>query len=160
MLREPGHKEGWVLLARTFASLGRLAEAREAYGRAIALAPNELELHAELGELLVLAARGAVTPEAQAEFAKSAGDPRARFYGAEAALQRGDRAAAEAGLQSLLADAPTDAPWRKAVAERLAELSAGERQGGAPAANPPPSAGICIGGGSTVVFSKLSARAL
>ena len=55
--REPGHKEGWVLLGRTFASLGRLAEAREAYGRAIALAPNEPELHAEIGELLVLAAR-------------------------------------------------------------------------------------------------------
>ena len=138
--REPGHKEGWVLLGRTFASLGRFAEAREAYGRAIALAPNEPELHAELGELLVLAARGAVTPEAEAEFAKSASDPRARFYGAEAALQRGDSAAAEAGLRSLLADAPADAPWRKLVADRLAEISRGERQTGARSrpVRPPP----------------------
>jgi cytochrome c-type biogenesis protein CcmH len=86
--REPGHVEGWVLLARTFSSLGRVAEARDAYGHAIALAPNEPRLHAEFGELFVLAAGGNVTPEAEAEFAKAGNDPRARFYGAEAALQR------------------------------------------------------------------------
>jgi len=134
--QEPGHKDGWVLLGRTFTSLGRFAEAREAYGRAIALAPNEPELHAELGELLVLTSEGAVTPEAEAEFAKSDNDPRARFYGAEAALQRGDKAAARAGLRSLLADAPADAPWRKVVAERLVEISPGEPQIGAPGPTP------------------------
>ena len=102
--QEPGHVEGWVLLARTFASLERYPEARTAYSQAIALAPNEPRLHAELGELLVLAAGGDVTAEAEAEFAKAGDDPRARFYGAEAALQRGDREAAKAALRALLAD--------------------------------------------------------
>jgi cytochrome c-type biogenesis protein CcmH len=135
---EPGHKEGWVLLGRTFVSLGRVSEAREAYGRAIALAPNEPELHAELGEVLVVAAEGVVTPEAEAEFAKSGNDPRARFYGAEAAVQRGDTAAAKAGYRALLADAPADAPWRKVVAERLAQITRDERPTGAAPANTAP----------------------
>jgi len=137
---EPGHKEGWVLLGRTFVSLGRVSEAREAYGRAIAMAPNEPDLHAELGEVLVVAAGGAVTPEAEAEFARSGNDPRARFYGAEAAVQRGDTAAAKEGYRALLADAPVDAPWRKVVAERLAQITRDERQTGASPANMAPAA--------------------
>ena len=121
--REPGHVEGWVLLGRTFTSLGRFAEARDAYDHAITLAPNEPGLHAELGELLVVEAGGNVTPQAETEFAKAGNDPRARYYGAEAALQRGDQRAAKAALKALLADAPAEAPWRKAVEERLAEIA-------------------------------------
>ena len=124
--QEPGHVEGWVLLARTFASLERYPEARSAYSQAIALAPKEPQLHAELGELLVLAAGGEVTAEAEAEFAKAGDDPRARFYSAEAALQRGDLEAAKATLRTLLATAPAEAPWRKLVQERLAEIAPGE----------------------------------
>jgi cytochrome c-type biogenesis protein CcmH len=124
--QEPGHVEGWVLLARTFVSLERYPEARTAYSQAIALAPKEPRLHAEVGELLVLAAGGEVTAEAAAEFAKAGDDPRARFYGAEAALQRGDREAAKATLRALLATAPAEAPWRKVVQERLAEIAPGE----------------------------------
>src|SRR5207245_2072950 len=99
--QDPGHVEGWILLGRPFASLERFPEARAAYGQAIALAPNEPRLHAELGELLVLAAGGNVTAEAKGEFAKAGDDPRARFYGAEATLQRGDREAAKAALRAL-----------------------------------------------------------
>ena len=126
--REPDHPEGWVLLGRTLASLRRFGEAREAYGRAIALKPDEPGLHAELGEVLVLATGGTVTPVAEAEFAKSGNDPRARFYSAEAALQRGDDIAAKTGLQALLADAPPDSPWRNVVAARLAEIAPSEPQ--------------------------------
>jgi len=128
--RDPEHPEGWTLLARTLIRLERLAEARDAYARAIALKPDEPQLHAELGEVLVLGARGTVTPAAMAEFAKSADDPRARFYGAEAALQRGDAAAAKTALQALLADAPADAQWRKIVAARLAEIAPDAPQAG------------------------------
>jgi len=134
---EPGHAEGWVLLGRTFTSLGRFADARDAYTHAIALAPNEPRLHAELGEVLVFVAGGTVSPEAEAEFAKSGNDPRARFYGAEAALQRGDTVAAEAGLKALLADAPADAPWRQIVADRLAEIEPGAGRSGGNASEAP-----------------------
>jgi cytochrome c-type biogenesis protein CcmH len=135
--REPGHVEGWVLLGRTFASLERYADAHQAYDQAIALAPNEPRLHAELGEVIVLTAGGVVTPEAQAEFAKAGDDPRARFYGAEAALQRGDRETAKSALKALLAAAPAEAPWRQAVAERLAEIAPGEQPPSGPAGGSP-----------------------
>jgi cytochrome c-type biogenesis protein CcmH len=125
----PDHAEGWTLLGRTLTRLQRFAEARDAYGRAIGLKPDEPELHAELGEVLVLGARGTVTSAAMAEFAKSGNDPRARFYGAEEALQRGDAAAAKTTLQALLADAPADAPWRKLVAARLAQIAPDDPQG-------------------------------
>jgi cytochrome c-type biogenesis protein CcmH len=128
LARDPDHPEGWVLLGRTMASLQRFNESREAYIRALTFKPDEPQLHAELGEVLVLAARGTVTPAAQAEFAKSGNDPRARFYGAEAAVQRGDNAAAKSALQSLLADAPADASWRKVVAARLTEIAPDEPQ--------------------------------
>lgn len=42
---------------------------------------------------------------------------------AEAALQHDDPAAAKKKLDALLANAPSDAPWRQIVADRLAELS-------------------------------------
>jgi cytochrome c-type biogenesis protein CcmH len=128
--RDPDHPEGWALLARTLTRLERFAEARDAYSSAIGLRPDEPQLHAELGELLVLGAQGTVTEAAMAEFAKSGNDPRARFYGAEAALQRGNTAEAKATLQALLADAPADAPWRKVVAGRLAEIAPDEPRAG------------------------------
>lgn len=136
--QEPAHVEGWVLLARTFVSLERYPEARSAYSQAIALAPKEPRLHAELGELLVLAAEGNVTAEAEAEFAKAGDDPRARFYGAEAALQRGDREGAKATLRALLATAPAEAQWRKVVQERLAEIAPGEQPPAAKGSGPTP----------------------
>ncbi|MGH7114912.1 MAG: tetratricopeptide repeat protein, partial [Stellaceae bacterium] len=134
----PGDLRGWTLLARTYASLSRFPEARAAYAHAIALAPDQIGLHAELGEVLVLAADGAVTPAAEAEFAKAPGDPRSRYYAAEAASQRGDTAAARQKLQALLAAAPADAPWRQAVADRLAELSPNSQPAAAEAAASPP----------------------
>lgn len=135
--RDGDHPEGWVLLGRTLVTLGRFTEARDAFARAIALKPDEPKLHAELGETLVMAAQGTITPVAEAEFAKSGDDPRARYYGAEAALQRGDAATARSTLRALLADAPPEAPWRKAIAARLAEIAPGEPQPGSKTAAGP-----------------------
>jgi cytochrome c-type biogenesis protein CcmH len=76
-----------------------------------------------------------VTEAAEQEFEKAGDDPRARFYRAQGALQRGDTATAKNLLQALLASAPADAPWRKFVADRLAEIAPG-----AAPATPGPSA--------------------
>jgi len=119
----PDDLKGWTLLGRTLASLGRFPEARNAYTHAITLAPDNASLHAEYGEVLVLAAQGTVTPAAAAEFSKAPDDPRSRYYAAEAALQQGDPVAARQKFRALLASAPADAPWRQTVADRLAELS-------------------------------------
>jgi cytochrome c-type biogenesis protein CcmH len=136
----PDDLKGWTLLGRTLVALGRLPQALDAYNRAVALAPADAGLHAELGEALVQQAQGVVTPDAAAQFAKAPDDPRSRYYAAEAALQKGDAAGAKRQLQALLADAPADAPWRQTVADRLAELSPGEA-GAAPAAATAPVGG-------------------
>lgn len=138
LARNPDNFEDWVMLGRTDAALGRFAAARDAYSHAIRLAPDKPQLHAELGEAMVLEANGTVSAAAEAEFAKAGNDPRARFYRAQAALQHGDTAGAKTLLQALLADAPADAPWKKYVAARLAEISPGGAPAGA--AEPGPSA--------------------
>lgn len=47
--------EGWRLLARSHASQGRAAQARDAYSRAVALAPDDAALLAEAAEARALA---------------------------------------------------------------------------------------------------------
>ena len=101
-----------MLLARTYAALSRFAAAEDAYAHAIRLSPDKAELHAELGEILVAQAQGRVSSAAEAEFAKAADEPRSRYYHAEAALQRGEKAKAAEELRALLADAP---PMRRGV---------------------------------------------
>ena len=59
-------------------------------------------------------------------------------------LQHGDPATAKAALQALLADAPADAPWRKIVAARLAEIAPDE-----PRANSTTIAGPAAAGPTT-----------
>ena len=149
--KAPGDLKGWTLLGRTLASLDRFPEALDAYNHALALAPDNASLHAEFGEVLVLQAQGTVTPAAETEFAKAPEDPRSRYYGAEAALQHGDPAAAKRKLQALLADAPAGAPWRQTVADRLAELLPGGAPGGASAgtAGPSPSSAAAAVPGPT-----------
>jgi cytochrome c-type biogenesis protein CcmH len=122
---DPGNLEDWLMLGRTLGALERFAEAREAYRRALALAPGRPELHAELGEILVLESQGVVTQAALAEFAKADKDPRARYYTAEAALQQGDTEKGIGLLHALLAEAPAEAPWRQAIVDRLAQIAPG-----------------------------------
>jgi cytochrome c-type biogenesis protein CcmH len=148
----PGDLESWIMLGRILAALGHFNQAKDAFRRAIALDPRRAELHAELGEVLVLAAQNTVTPAALAQFAKAPGDPRSRFYEAEAAAQRGDIAGAKRALIALLADAPADAPWRKIVQAGLAALAAAPPQ---PAAAP---AAAAIPGPSAAAIA--AARAL
>ncbi len=119
----PSDIDRWVLLGRTEAALQNWGAARDALARAIALNGNDAALHAQLGEILTLAAGGAVTTAARAEFARAPGDPRARFYTAMARAQSGDVQAALAQLQALTADAPSDATWRPMVQDEIAALT-------------------------------------
>lgn len=124
LAHDPNHPGGWVLLARSLATLGRFGEAEKAYAKAIELDPGNRELHGELGEALVLNAGGTVTTAAKHEFALDPKNPRSRYYLAEAALQKGDLKKGVAALKTLLAEAPAGAPWRTLVAKRLRDVEA------------------------------------
>ncbi|GAB3383547.1 tetratricopeptide repeat protein [Lysobacter fragariae] len=53
--REPNQPEGWRLLARAYASQGETNKARDAFERAVKLAPDEPDLLAEAAEARALA---------------------------------------------------------------------------------------------------------
>jgi cytochrome c-type biogenesis protein CcmH len=120
---------GLALLARSLAWVGRLADARVAQGRVVELmgagaGAEELTDHAEL---MIYAARGYVSPEAEAvlvaALARDPDAPRARYYSGLAALQAG-RADIAHGLWSrLLDEGPADAPWMPGIEAGIDEVA-------------------------------------
>ena len=115
----PDDLRGWQLLGRTELAQGRADAAVEALSRAAELAPDDAETAEQLGEALVVAAQGAVTPAAQARFqqalAAQPGLPRASFYLGLARAQAGDLPSALDDWLTLLRAAAPDAPWRSTV---------------------------------------------
>jgi cytochrome c-type biogenesis protein CcmH len=119
----PEDFESWMALGDAYAAVNRAADAVRAFGRAAALRPDDAAAQSSLGEALVFSSSGAITEEARLAFeralALAAGDPRARFYLAEARYQVGAIDEALHGWATLLNDAAMDAPWFAAVAGRM-----------------------------------------
>ncbi len=122
----PDDAKGWAVVAPVYMRLGRNDDAVHAYQRLVdLLGPNEAR-ESDLGEAMVQAASGVVTPDAVATFTTAhnldATQPRPRFYLALALGQAGKTDDAKAAWQSLIADAPKDAAWLPAAQEQLAAL--------------------------------------
>lgn len=120
----PTDLAGWTLLGRSYSTLGYKEKSRQAFERALTLAPKDVDLRVTLGETLVSAADGKITQEAQRSFAQgSAIDPQhpgVRYYLALADFQEGRTEAAFQAWRKLAEDTPPGAPWKKRVEERLA----------------------------------------
>lgn len=128
LAEDPNDPERWALLGRSYVALGRMDAAVEAFEQAIERSdPASAGLLGEYGETLVAAANGRVAGEAEAAFAQVLtlvpDDPRARYYLALARADKGDVEGAREDLAAMLANAPSNAPWRQTVFERLQELS-------------------------------------
>lgn len=129
LAQSPRDPDGWQLLGASYFQLGRYDDAAKAYAKAAALTPAAPNLQSALGEALVQAAGGVVTPSAQAAFAaahaRDPADARARYFLAMLKDQRGDRKGALTDWVQLLRDAPPSAPWaaelRKFAATAAAE---------------------------------------
>lgn len=140
----PNDVEGWVLLGNSYMVMGRYDLALESFGEAKRLAPNNPDIQVSFGETLVLANAGQVTPQAIAEFDAALNvapsHPVARYYLALSAYQKGERAKAIDLWQTLLEEAPSNAPWREAVRMRLIEAGVQfeSPQAAAEIANAPP----------------------
>jgi cytochrome c-type biogenesis protein CcmH len=124
---QPDDLDGWLLLARTYQTLGRYAEAATAFGRAAALAGGRAELQATYGEALVQAAEGIVSPAAREAFDAALEldptEPRARYYQALATAQAGRFQEAIETWRGLAQNATPDAPWLGFVRERIARTA-------------------------------------
>ena len=121
-------------------------EAAAAFREGLARNPDDPMLMAALGEVLVEASEGTVTPAAKELFtavrAQAPNQPQALFYLGMAAAQAGDDRVALERWGRLLETGAADAPWRpsveqqfRRVAERAgvdADAMLAERQGTAP----------------------------
>ena len=126
LAKNPDDADGWALLGRSYMVTERYRDAAEAYAKALALVPDNLQLVAARGEALVLAADGMVPPAAVEDFRavnlREPMEPRARYY---LGLARSQAADAEGALNwwiSLEADTPPGAPWEALVSQRIDEI--------------------------------------
>jgi cytochrome c-type biogenesis protein CcmH len=124
---DPGNLEGWLLLGRSYLSLGRHADAVVAYRTAAELSGQRSDVVADYGEAMVVADQGQVSPAAQSLFERAlSGDPqdtKARYYIALAKAQRGDLKGALQDWTDVVALSPPDAPWVPAVREQMARVA-------------------------------------
>ena len=122
----PDDPRGWAVLGQAYLSMGRWADARDAFSSAIDLVPESAFLFSSLGQALLFDAGGRMTPAAREAFARALdidpADTRARLFMAEAMYQSGEVDAAIAAWQSLLAETPDDAPARAMIEARLASI--------------------------------------
>lgn len=115
LAENPGDARGHDVLAPIYLRIGDPEKAASAYTAAIGGLGSTFERQSGLGEALVQASGGRVTPAAEDAFrAANAFDADAvepRFYLALARSQAGDNANAATAWAQLIADAPADAPW-------------------------------------------------
>lgn len=142
----PADGRGWEVIAPVYMRLGRFDDAVTASRKVIDLLGSNAERQANLGEAILNAAGGQVTPSARAAFESAVAadpkNPRARFYLATALAQQGDLPAASAAWQAMLADVPANTPWRGAVEAALVEVKRlTDSAVAAPAAGAPASPG-------------------
>lgn len=120
---KPDDLEGWHLLARSYRSMERFADAAAAFRRVVALSNRRLDVLLDYGEVLIMARGGEVPPAARAiiEEVVAAGhpDPRALFFLGIAKAQDDDLAGAMESWVELAGSAPPDAPWLAEVKKRL-----------------------------------------
>lgn len=115
-------RQGLVLLGNAERNRGRAEQAIEAWDRALAIR-FEPQLAGDLAELRIEQGQNA---EAAAllgrALAAAPNDPRLRFLTGLAEARAGRAANARRVWESLLADAPADAPWRAVVERQLQSL--------------------------------------
>lgn len=149
----PDDVEGHRLLVRAMAGIGRFDEAARAQARVLELTGGEAgaEDHAIHAELMIRAAGGYVSPEAEAAINEALRlDPRnhsARYFLGRMFVQGGWPAEAHSIWSQILAESPPGAPWVAAIEADIDAVA--ELAGLAPSgpAQPGPVAGMAGEGG-------------
>ena len=128
LTEKPDDVEGWAVAAKAYARLGQFNEAADAYLKIAKLGTPTADVLTSYGEMLIYGNKGLIPKQAAQAFTQAlaldATYPKARFFAAMALKQDGKVAEAKAAYEKLLADAPPDAPWRKAVEQELASMNA------------------------------------
>ncbi|CAJ0770292.1 c-type cytochrome biogenesis protein CcmI [Ralstonia chuxiongensis] len=120
----PDDAPGWALLARSYSTMERPADAVAAYAKAVALAPEVASLRADYADALATAQGGALAgaPTEQVRLALKADpdEPKALALAASAAVERGDVNDAIAQWEHLYRLLPPESAGAKQIAANLA----------------------------------------
>ncbi len=129
MEQRPADVEGLTLLATNEAALGNFGAARVAQQRLIDLLGDAASgfHHVDLAEMMILAAGGYVSPEAEAALVRGLQlEPRngtARYYAGLMFAQQGRPDRAFPIWRNLLADSTADAPWLEPILLQIEEVA-------------------------------------
>lgn len=146
LARNPSDGRSWEVIAPIYLRLGRVDDAVKARRNGLALNGETSERQAGLGEALVAARDGKVTPGARDAFERAveldAGNIKARYFLGVAAEQEGKPAAAVTMWRAILVGAPADAPWAEFIQQEVTRLGGGtgpsEEEGVAATSDLPP----------------------
>ena len=124
---EPGNAEAWVMLGRSYTMLGRYRDGAIALERAVALAPANANLLADLADVAAMS-QGKRLAGAPARWVQQAldADPRhlkALSLAGSAAFEGKDYGAARGYWQRALDQLPADAPMARTVRANIAEAT-------------------------------------
>lgn len=126
---EPGDLEGWRMLARSYLVLERHAAAREAIDRALALAPDDLEILMLHARAIRAAAGDAQTPESIAVMRRvlelAPDNLEALWFVGQAEADSGNTGRARELLERAYALIPEDSPDRATLRQRIDEITGG-----------------------------------
>ena len=126
----PDDPKGLAFLAKYEGSLGNFAAAVAAQTHLIAVKGDAVSAddHASLAELMIMAAAGAVSPEAEQELKAALNLDRnnapARYYSGLMFLQIGRPDTTFALWEPLLRQGPDDAPWTQPIREQIEDIAA------------------------------------
>ena len=123
----PNDVNGWLLLGRSYSTMGRFARATDAYQQAYDLSKGEnLDATLGLAEALFLTDQASLSGRAgqlfEAALAKAPNHPKALWYGSITALQAGDLRRGRDRLKLLLAQNPPD-ELRPILERQIQDLS-------------------------------------
>ena len=120
--------EGFRMLAWSYVMTGHPDKAIAPYKRALAMLPDQSNVHAGYGEALVGLAKGTMTQEAKDSFDRAIKidptEPRARYFEALWMAQHGQEKQALEKWIVLAGDGPADAPWQADLRRQIGDTSA------------------------------------
>ncbi len=125
-LREnPEDVEGWKLLGRSYAVLGRYAEAADAYAKAAARAPRDAQLLADLADVLAMSRGQTLQGEPEKLVLRALelepGNLKALALAGTAAFERKDFGAAAAYWERMLPHVAPDSEDARTIQQNIAE---------------------------------------
>ena len=127
LAENPNDVNGWLLLGRSYSTVGKTALALDAFQNAYDKSGGEnVEAMLGLGEALAMTDEASLTGRAgrlfEAAFEKAPDNPKALYYSGVAALQAGDVRKARDRLQLLLAQGPPE-QIRSALERQVQDLN-------------------------------------